>query len=179
MNISDKERSAAGISIHWPVTDNIYFLAASLDANAGQSPNNISPIISYSLNDGAKVMWMGDLETTFIENIADELDLPQADILFAPHHGRDSGRVPAALLEKINPKIIVIGEAPCEHLNYYPGYNKICQNTAGDIIFDCQDDKVHIFTSNEYDTDYLDNEYMVLDGYHYAGTLNLNITAKV
>jgi len=33
----------------------------------------ISPIISYSLNNGVKMLWMGDLETEFMENIQDDL----------------------------------------------------------------------------------------------------------
>jgi hypothetical protein len=57
-------------------------------------------------------MWMGDLETDFMKKIEDEIELDRADILFAPHHGRASGKVPAKWLEQINPKLIVIGEAP-------------------------------------------------------------------
>ena len=65
---------------------------------------------------------MGDLETDFMEKIEHEVEWPEVDILFAPHHGRDTGRVPQSILSRINPSIIVIGEAPTEHLNYYSGY---------------------------------------------------------
>jgi hypothetical protein len=95
------------------------------------------------------------------------------DILFAPHHGRDSGKIPEPLLEKLNPKIIVIGEAPSEHLNYYDGYNTITQNTAGDIHFECNERKVHIFTSNKYEVYFLDDEEQNLKGFYYIGTLVL------
>jgi len=95
------------------------------------------------------------------------------DLLFAPHHGRDSGRVPDTLLDKMSPKIIIIGEAPSEHLNYYEGYNTITQNSAGDILFECEAGKVHVFTSNEYDVDFLDDEGQERDGYCYVGTLAL------
>ena len=32
--------------------------------------------------------------------------------MFAPHHGRDSGKIPVSILEQMDPKIVVIGEAP-------------------------------------------------------------------
>ena len=82
-------------------------------------------------------------------------------------------KVPEEWLDKIKPKIIIIGEASCEQLNYYDGYDKITQNSAGDIIFECDTDKVHIYVSNEnYSVDFLDDENM--DTYsNYIGTLNL------
>jgi hypothetical protein len=116
---------------------------------------------------------MGDLETDFMEAIEADLELPSVHILFAPHHGRDSGRIPASMLEKMSPQIIVVGEAPSEHLHYYPGYNTITQNTAGDIVFVCEEGKVHVFTANEYEVDFLDDESMAFGAMHYLGTLNL------
>ena len=65
-------------------------------------------------------------------------------VLFAPHHGRDSGHVPAELLKELQPQLIIIGEAPSKNLNYYQGYNTITQNTAGDILFDAVDGFVHV-----------------------------------
>ena len=53
----------------------------------------ISPIIRYNLADGAHVMWMGDLETDFMEKIKDAITPEASHVLFAPHHGRKSGRV--------------------------------------------------------------------------------------
>ena len=104
---------------------------------------------------------MGDLETDFMENI------------FAPHHGRDSGKVPKDWLDDMNPKIIVIGEAPSMNLNYYDGFNTITQNSAGNITFDCTNGKVHIYTSKDsYSVNFLEDENM--DKFeNYIGTLNL------
>lgn len=116
---------------------------------------------------------MGDLETEFMEAIEHELTFPTVDLLFAPHHGRDSGRIPSSMLEKISPKIIIVGEAACEHLHYYPGYNTITQNSAGDILFECVDGVVHIFTSNEYSVDYLEDQGRTWPGYYYLGSLAL------
>jgi len=173
LNEEDEQRGSAGISILWPDTNNKHYKEALEQANDGESPNNISAIIKYSINDGAKVIWMGDLETELMENISNSVNLSDVDILFAPHHGRESGRVPSAWLEKLNPKIIVIGEAPSEHLNYYVDYNTITQNSSGDIILECEGSKIHIYVSNkDYSVDYLDNENMQSFNY-YIGTLNL------
>ena len=119
---------------------------------------------------------MGDLETDFLNNIKPSLShVKNIDILFAPHHGRDSGKVPTWLLQQMNPKVIIIGEAQSEHLNYYQGYNTIKQNSAGDIMFDCVDKNVHIFVSNsDYGEDFLINQNIRNrhDGF-YIGTLKL------
>jgi beta-lactamase superfamily II metal-dependent hydrolase len=173
MNLSSEERSSAGISILWPILSNDAFKEALKLAEEGNSPNNISAIIRYGVNNGASVLWMGDLETDFMEKIKNVVSMPKTDIIFAPHHGRDTGKIPEDWLKKIDPKIIIIGEAPSEDLNYYKGYNTITQNSAEDITFECVDQKVHIFVSNpDYSVDFLDSENMDGDDY-YIGTLNL------
>lgn len=149
MNLEDETRASSGIIVHWPDTSNKEFKLALEEATEGLSPNNISPIIEYS-GPAGNFIWMGDLETEFMESIADALSLPKATVLFAPHHGRDSGKVPAELLKEMDPELIVIGEAPSAHLNYYAGYKTITQNSAGDIIFDCGDGYIDIYVSNKY-----------------------------
>jgi len=173
MNQGDDDRGSSGISILWPVLSNQYFKDALKAAKDGESPNNLSPIIKYSLQDGANILWTGDLETDFMENIKDDLDISKVNIFFAPHHGRKTGTIPTELLEAMNPDIIIIGEADSEHLNYYNRYNTITQNRAGDIILDCITNKVHIYVeSDTYSVDFLDDENM--GGYdNYLGTLNL------
>ncbi|MDA7962769.1 MAG: hypothetical protein MPK62_07190 [Alphaproteobacteria bacterium] len=179
LNDGDGERTGSGINILWPVLENKHFKEALDVAESGGSPNNISPIIQYILEGGVKALWMGDLETDFMEKIENDVDLPEVDILFAPHHGRDSGKVPASMLQTLDPKIIVIGEAPSENLNYYSGRDTITQNSAGDIIFDCRVGKVHIFTSKNYRVDFLHDESDSLSesevphDFYYLGTLNL------
>jgi len=174
MNISDKERDSAGINCLWPDTSNIYFKTALQAAKNGESPNNISPIFTYSAGN-IKFMWMGDIESDFLEKVKDSIDFEEVTILFAPHHGRDSGKIPEDVLEVLNPKIIIIGEAPSEDLNYYSGYNTITQNSAGDIAFEPDEYGVNIFVGNrnysvDYLTDYeLNNNY----GCYYIGTLEV------
>ncbi len=172
MNVNDDTRGSAGIEVLWPVTTNEDYKSALEDASEGYCPNNISTILTYSIQNGPSFMWMGDLDTAFMESIENQVALSQVDILFAPHHGRDSGRVPSGWLDIIQPKIIVVGEAPSEHLHYYPGFETITQNWAGDITFECLTGKARIYVSNKnYELDYLDYE-IVPDQYgKYIGTL--------
>lgn len=148
MNEASQERGSAGIHVLWPDTNNPDFKDALAACNAGESYNNVSAVVRYSINGGASVMWLGDLETEFMEKITDHIELEKTTVVFASHHGRDSGKIPDAWLEKLDPQIIVIGEAPSRHLNYYTGYKTITQNKAGDITMECVDNKVHFYVSN-------------------------------
>lgn len=139
------QRNSAGINFIWPDTDDSDFKDALKMVKDGSGFNNISPIFTYSLTNGIKVMWMGDMEKDFLDKIKEKVEWPKVDILFAPHHGRKSGHVSADVLEKISPKIIVIGEAPSKDLDYYNGYNTIKQNSAGDITFMADDGVVSIY----------------------------------
>jgi len=173
MNRDDNVRGSSGINVLWPNPNNFLYRLALLEAAEGECPNNISAVIKYSMQGGVTALWMGDLETEFMEAVEDEIKLSPVDILFAPHHGRDSGRVPDSMLETMSPRIIVVGEAPSKHLHYYPGYNTITQNRAGDIVFECETGAVHVFTSNDYKPGYLENWSKYRKGYCYAGTLDL------
>lgn len=159
-NLSDpNDNGSSGIEFLWPIETNSDYKDALQKAKEGTEFNNISPIFTYSLDGGVKAMWMGDMEHDFLEKIKDSIDWPQIDILFAPHHGRESGRVSTDILKKLEPMVIVIGEAPSQHLNYYSGYNTITQNTAKDITFQCETGKVHVYVSNEaYSVDFLTDE---------------------
>lgn len=177
MNEDDKEKKygSSGIFILWPIVDNQDYKEELSNAKDGKSPNNISPIIKYSLQDGVTVLWFGDLEEEFMEKIKDIIELPKADIIFAPHHGRSSGKIPKEWMEDIDPKIVVIGEAPSDKINYLSRYNTITQNTAGDIIFDCYTNNVDIYVSKKnYSVDFLKDKKKSdkLNG-TYIGTLEL------
>ena len=156
-----KNYGSSGINFLWPDVSDANFKEAQKLAADGKCYNNLSPIFTYSVKNGITVMWMGDMETDFQEKVKDKIDWPQVDVLFAPHHGRDSGKVPDDVLKKLKPQIIVIGEAPSKHLNYYSGYNTITQNSAGDIVFDCSGNRVHVYVSEDgyaYDTSFLNDE---------------------
>jgi len=173
MNEEDEERGSSGINCLWPNTSNEDYIDALKKAKEGKSYNNISPIITYSTGEGHKFMWMGDMENDFVDKIQNEIKWENVDILFAPHHGRDSGKLKENILKKLNPKIIIIGEADSKDINYYQGYNTITQNTAGDVIFNCVNSEIDIFVSNSnYSVSFLNDKYKSdLDDNHYIGTL--------
>ncbi|TKB23486.1 hypothetical protein FCL47_22285 [Desulfopila sp. IMCC35006] len=173
MNITDDDRGSAGIRVLWPDTSNSFFKDALAECNAGESHNNTSAVIQYSIENGASFLWLGDLETEFMENIADSINLTKTTIVFASHHGRASGKIPDSWLKKLDPQIIVIGEAPSRHLDYYTGYNTITQNRAGDITMDCVEQKIHFYTSNhKYENAYLVDEKMS-DYQYYVGSITV------
>ena len=160
MNCGDETRGSAGISFLWPDLANEDFKKALSEAQKGEAFNNISPIFTYRMEKGVCTMWMGDMEHDFLKKIKGNIVWPEVDILFAPHHGRHSGRVSSDVLKAMNPQIIVIGEAPSKYLDYYSGYNTIKQNSAGDIVFSCGGDWVHVYVSNadyRFDTSFLED----------------------
>jgi beta-lactamase superfamily II metal-dependent hydrolase len=175
MNIDSDERKHSGLHVLWPITTNESYKEALQHAAQGESANNISVVLQYNCM-GGTIVWMGDLETEFMEAVENEVVMASTDILFAPHHGRDTGEVPAKWLGEMDPNLVIIGEAPSEHLNYYSGYNSITQNSAGDITLECETGKTHVYVSNEeYSVDFLDNEYK-LDTYGtYIGTLHAKV----
>jgi beta-lactamase superfamily II metal-dependent hydrolase len=173
LNSGDDTRKGAGVSILWPDTSNEHYKKALQIAADGGSPNNISAIIKYGVKDSVTILWLGDLKTEFMESIKDGIVLPKVHILFAPHHGRKTGKIPSSWLEEMKPDLIIIGEADSEYLHYYQGYDTITQNSAGDVTLDIDRKKVHIYVSSDtYYVDYLDNENKSAYD-NYIGTLNI------
>lgn len=166
---------SAGINILWPDINNSKFQEALKKANETGHPNDISPIISYSVNEGVSVLWFGDLEHDFMESIQDDIKLPKSDIIFAPHHGRLSGAIPEKWLKQIDPKVIILGEAPSSLLKYFNNYNQITQNSAKDITIVCDGKKIHFYCGNEnYTRNFLVNEGLDDSSLgYYLGTLTL------
>jgi beta-lactamase superfamily II metal-dependent hydrolase len=173
MNLEGEGRGSAGIQILWPDTENQHFKAALKDAADGTAFNNMSLVARYSIKESASFMWIGDLETQFMEDIYDDITLPETTVVFAPHHGRKSGKLPDEWLDKLRPKIIVLGEAESRLLHYYGGYSTITQTKAGDITFLPDGKKIHCYVSyEEYGMrGWLDDEGKT-DRDFYIGTLN-------
>lgn len=170
-----KELGSSGINILWPNTSNEEYKKELQRAKDGIAFNDISCIIKYGLEDSVTAIWMGDLGTDFMEKIKYEVDLPKTNILFAPHHGRKSGKIPNEWLEAMNPDIIVMGEAHSKDSDYasYPNHNKIRQNSAKNITFECETGKIHVYSSNMfYTADFLKNEGKSTFDY-YVGTLSI------
>lgn len=175
---SGEDYGSSGINFLWPDLNNQQFISAVKAVKAGESPNNICPIITYEAVNSATFMWMGDLETDMQQVFYNQYKnkIPQIDILFAPHHGRKSGEVPADLLKALSPKLIIIGDAPSEHIHYYDTDKTITQNTAGDICFDCRYHKVRIYTKNTINNkpkNLTKETILVPRGWNYCGTLSL------
>lgn len=181
LNQGGGERGPAGISILWPNTSNEHYQAALQDAADGVAFNNVSLVARYAIQNNASFIWIGDLETQFMEDILDDIELTETTVVFAPHHGRKSGKLPDSWLKKLKPKIVVIGEAKSRHLHYYTGYNKITQTRAWDITFVADTGKVHCYASNPHygmrawleDEGKPDEEFGERDTDYYIGTLNL------
>ncbi len=96
-------------------------------------------------------MWMGDLETDMQQEYYDTYsdNIPRVNVLFQPHHGRKSASVPSDLLGKLNPQLIIIGNAPSEHIDYGDSEVTITQNTSGDLMFVNEGEYIHIYSQNE------------------------------
>lgn len=186
LNDSSDERGSSGINFLWPDLKNEKFQAALAKVEEGKEINNICPIFTYSVTDGPVYMWMGDLETKMQKAFFDEYKdvVPHVDILFQPHHGRESGAVPTDLLEALSPKLIIIGNAPAKHIDYGDSQCTITQNTSGDIMFENDGRKIHVYTKNKIDNlpaclkkmTGRTNKYgkMFVVEWYYAGTLNLD-----
>lgn len=180
LNIKDNERGGAGIHVLWPDTKDEHFVKELENCNKGISYNNISPVIRYHMNGGASFMWIGDLETDFMEKISSNINLEKTTVIFASHHGRETGKIPHSWLKKLDPQLIIIGEAPSRHLNYYTGYTTITQNRAGDILFDLEGDIVNIYVKNRnFCKKYSENPEMFFNlfketkfpDYNYTGSI--------
>lgn len=153
LNETNNENESSGIIFLWPDLNNEKFKQALKLVSEGEKVNNICPIFTYSIKKGATYMWMGDLETEMQQAYYDEYknSIPHVDILFQPHHGRKSGSVPDDLLKALNPKLIIIGNALSEHIDYGDSRQTITQNTAGDIRFENDGKEVHIYAKNKVD----------------------------
>jgi len=174
MNVSDNERKGAGLSCLWPITDNELYQDALDTAASGGSPNNISPAIRYGVG-AFSFLWMGDMETDMQKEFDDKVTNEHTTIVFAPHHGRKSGHIPSSLMDKLTPKLVIVGEAPSSELDYYSGYDTITQNSAGDILFETNGDYLDIFVSesgyNKTDGMVQNRNHGSHDGMKYLGSV--------
>lgn len=164
MNITDETRGSSGLFCLWPIPSNEKYNTALDEAANGESPNNISPAIKYLCGEFS-FLWMGDMETDMQEEFDNNVENTHVTIVFAPHHGRKSGHIPSSLMDKLSPKLVIVGEAPSEDLDYYRDQNTITQNSAGDILFDVKSDYLDIFVSN---SNYTKNDGLVANKNHSA-----------
>lgn len=116
--------------------------------------NDSSYVILYSppkIGGGNwKLLFAGDSEDLtwnhIIENHSDKVR--NIDVLFAPHHGRDSNRN-FDFLKTITPTVTLFGNASSKHLAYskYPPI-RITNNQAGFVILDINLNEIKIYVKN-------------------------------
>lgn len=85
-------------------------------------------------------------------------EVSNVDVLFAPHHGRDSNRN-YDFLDTLKPRITLFGNASSKHLAYdkYPE-TRITNNQAGYIVMDITEDHIDFYVENqEFANDFRNN----------------------
>lgn len=123
-------------------------------ANEAGDHNDASYVLLYTppkKNGGVwKILFTGDSHDGSWEHIIDQYseEVSNIDILFAPHHGRDSGRN-YDFLKTLKPKVTLFGNASSEHLAYdkYPK-TRITNNQAGYIVMDVSLDQISFYVKN-------------------------------
>jgi beta-lactamase superfamily II metal-dependent hydrolase len=130
------------------------------DANEASSEdyNDISYVILFTppKKDGGnwKIVFGGDSHDESWKHIlsAHKSDVSNVDILFAPHHGRDSDR-DWSFLETLKPKLTLMGNAEKKKNAKYLAYDKypqhITNNQAGYIILDISLDAIKVYVKNK------------------------------
>ena len=97
-----------------------------------------------------KIVFGGDSHDNAWEHILHtyEESVSDIDILFAPHHGRDSKRN-WSFLKTLTPTLTLFGNASSEYLAYdnYPLH--ITNNQAGYIILDISPDAIKVYVKNK------------------------------
>ncbi len=175
LNERNEDNDSSGIFILWPVLSNQESQMAL--KNCQDDPNQISAVIDYHTNN-FRIIWMGDMETAMQEVFYKEVghELSKVDVLFLPHHGRSSAKLPENLLKKLDPRLIIVGAAPAAEIdyNYYDQSKTLTQNTAKDFILDMHESEINVYTEDDIDNvpDCLvNNNYGNNYGMHYQGTL--------
>lgn len=103
-----------------------------------------------------KIVFSGDSHDNTWEYILKNYksDVTNVDVLFAPHHGRDSKRN-YDFLKTLTPSLTLFGNASSEHLAYtcYPKI-RITNNQAGSVVIDINEDRMLVLVKNK---DFADN----------------------
>jgi competence protein ComEC len=97
-----------------------------------------------------KFLFAGDTHDAAWEYILANFkqEVSNVDVLFAPHHGRDSGRN-YDFLKTLNPRLTLMGNASHKHLAYssYPQV-RITNNQAGYVVLRIQEERFDVYVKN-------------------------------
>jgi competence protein ComEC len=145
--------------------DNIKILAPSRkllkEAIESGDYNDSSYVILFTppkKNGGKwKILFGGDTHDVAWNHIIEEYskEVENIDVLFAPHHGRDSKR-DYSFLDILKPRVTLFGNASSEHLAYdkYPKL-KITNNQAGYVVLNVTETEITFYVNNlEFAKDY-------------------------
>lgn len=128
-------------------------------ANESGDYNDASYVLLYRTPGKAegrpwKIVFAGDSDDHSWEHILKNHkdDVSNIDVLFAPHHGRDSNRS-YEFLKTLNPTVTLFGNASSKHLAYgcYPGPPKgvrITNNQAGYVVIDITESGMSFYVKN-------------------------------
>jgi len=145
--------------------DNVKILAPSRkllkDAIESGDYNDSSYVILFTppkKNGGNwKILFGGDTHDVAWNHIIKQYskEVENIDVLFAPHHGRDSKR-DYSFLDILKPRVTMFGNASYEHLAYdkYPK-PKITNNQAGYVVLNVTETEITFYVKNlEFAKDY-------------------------
>lgn len=129
-------------------------LAKEANESSSDDYNDVSYVILFTPPKKGgkhwKIIFGGDSHDTSWKHIIKtyEEEVSNIDILFAPHHGRDSQR-DWSFLDILKPTLTLMGNASSEYLAYekYQPLH-ITNNQAGYIILDISPDSIAIYVKN-------------------------------
>lgn len=124
------------------------------DGNNSGDHNDASYVLLYTppKKDGKqwKILFAGDSHDQSWDYILKNFkaEVSNVDILFAPHHGRDSKRN-YTFLQTLNPRITLFGNASSVHLAYakYPE-TRITNNQAGFVVLNVDENGINVYVKN-------------------------------
>ncbi len=124
-------------------------------ANQTGNYNDSSFVILYtppkSNNRQWKILFAGDSHDQTWEYILKnhKADVTNVDVLFAPHHGRNSN-MNFDFLKTVNPKVTLFGNADSQHLAYdkYPEV-RITNNQAGFVVIEAKLQGLYLYVQNQ------------------------------
>lgn len=144
--IDEGETGPDGLSILAPDPD----LVAA--ANASGNVNDASYVILYR-SSGGRILIPGDAHDETWDYVIKNYSKAVANcsVLFAPHHGRKSGRS-FDFLDVVRPKITFFGCASSGDLAYQAWSSRklrvITNNQAGNIVINCADKVIQFYVQN-------------------------------
>lgn len=142
-------------------------------ANECSDYNDASYVLLYRVTKTGgkvwKIIFAGDSDDHSWEHILKEHkdDVSSVDLLFAPHHGRDSGRS-YEFLKTLNPRVTLLGNASSKHLAYscYPPI-RITNNQAGYVVIDISETAMNFYVKNyDFARDYKSRRGWTEPGYY-------------